>query len=174
MIRVLYFLPLLAFACLMAALYGAVHNQITYTVAPSYYLEFIFVQFAVDPDMQNRLGAALIGVLASWWAGLVIGLPLFLVGLLVRDVGVFWRSYVKAMSIIVLVALFGGLCALGYTYLVFDADTPPSWMEGQDLSDPVAFARADYMHQFSGLSGLIAIGAGFGYMIAKGIISRQR
>jgi hypothetical protein len=79
-------LPLsLVFACVIAGAYGAIHDQISYTVAPSYYHDFKFIQFAIAPELQNRLGASIVGWSATWWMGLVIGAPLYVAGLFIRD-----------------------------------------------------------------------------------------
>ena len=123
--------------------------------------------------MQNRLGASSVGALASWWMGLVLGVPIFLAGLFIRDDGIFWRSYVKASVIVVAVTLLAGLGALAYAVLAFTPDSLPDWMEGRSLTDPVAFARAGFMHNFGYLGGIIGAGVGLGYMIAAAVISRQ-
>lgn len=178
MARLLYLLPLLFFSCLLAAIYGAVHNQISYTVAPGYFHEFKFRQFVIDPALQGRAGASLVGALASWWMGLLLGVPIYLAGLFIRDTGTFWRCYIKASVIVVAVTLLAGLGALGYAWVTFTPDSLPPWMEGRPVSDPVsdpvAFARAGFMHNFSYLGGVIGAGVGLGYMIAAAFISWQR
>ncbi len=167
MARLLYFLPLLLFSCLLAGLYGALFNQISYTVAPAYFHEFKFSEVGVDPGLQSRLGAVLIGAMASWWMGLILGLPLFLVGLLIRDDGVFWRSYLVAVALTVVTALLCGLAALGYAALSYTPASLPAWMAGREVAQPVAFARAGTMHMSSSLGGVVGAGIALGYMIAQ-------
>jgi len=53
---------LLALAAVSAALFGALHNQLSYTVGPSYFTELKFEQFAIPPDTSPRVGAALVGL----------------------------------------------------------------------------------------------------------------
>jgi hypothetical protein len=171
--RLLYLLPLLLFSCVVAALYGALHNQISYSVSAAYFHEFKFVQFHVDPALHGRSGASLVGALASWWMGLILGLPLFLVALFIRGDGLFWRSYMKAAVIVVGVALLVGLGALAYAMLAIGPDTLPGWMAGREVSEPVAFARAGIMHNFSYLGGLVGAGMGLGYLVAVAVLSRQ-
>ena len=171
--RLLYLLPLLLFSCVLAAVYGAIHNQISYSVAPGYFHEFKFQQFGINPAIQSRLGASIVGAFASWWMGLILGLPIFLVGLFVKGDGVFWRSYMKASALVVVVALLIGIGALGITYFTLGPDALPVWMEGRDVSDRVDFARAGVMHNFSYIGGLVGAGIGLGYMIAVAVLSRQ-
>lgn len=173
MTRLLYLLPLLFFSCLLAAVYGVLHNQISYSVAPGYFHEFKFRQFWIDPALQNRVGASVVGALASWWMGLILGVPIYLVGLFIRGDGLFWRSYLKASVIVVALTLSVGLGALAYAALSIGPDSLPGWMAGREVSDPVGFARAALMHDFSYLGGLVGAGVGIGYMVAVAVISRQ-
>src|SRR5881394_2810515 len=65
----------LAFAgALLAAVYGVIHDQITYTISPEYFTKMKFVQFDyADFGWPGRGFVAEIGALATWWAGLFAG-----------------------------------------------------------------------------------------------------
>jgi hypothetical protein len=52
---------LLVLGCLIAGIYGCLHDQISYTVSPEYYTRFKFHQFCVPETLHNRLGAAVVG-----------------------------------------------------------------------------------------------------------------
>lgn len=71
---------LLGAACLIAGTYGALHNQVSYTVSPDYFHAFKFRQFAVPAAHRDRWGAALAGWAASWWMGVLIGVPIIAPG----------------------------------------------------------------------------------------------
>lgn len=59
---------------LLAGIYGALHDQITYTISPEYFTRFKFLQSrAADFGFPPRVLAAEIGFLASWWVGLIGG-----------------------------------------------------------------------------------------------------
>lgn len=134
----LYLLLLLA-ACLVAGVYGAIHNQISYTVAPDYFHSFKFQQFDIPRDLHNRLGAALVGWYASWWMGLIIGVPVLLVALILPDGRAYWTRSLVAFGVVALTALIFGLVAL------------------VQASDKRAFSRAGEMHDASYLGGCIGI-----------------
>ncbi|MDO5643563.1 MAG: hypothetical protein Q4G26_14410 [Paracoccus sp. (in: a-proteobacteria)] len=154
-------LPLaLGFACLLAGVYGALHNQISYSVAPSYFTEFKFFQFRMPPALHDRLGATLIGWRASWWMGLFIGLPLWLLCLLVQGTGAAIRAYLLAGLAVVMVTLAMGIGALIWGVLVFGPDNLPLWVFGRNLSDPVSFAIGGNMHNLTYLGGVIGLIAG--------------
>jgi len=149
--------PLLLFGGLIAGLYGALHDQISYAVSPDYFHAFKFNQFGFAEANRTRFGASVIGFLASWWMGLFIGVPVLSVGLVLPD----RRSYVKhsliAFAVVAVTALAVGLTALaGATVLITEANLPPYWYPA-GVTDEVAFARVGTMHNFSYLGGFSGI-----------------
>ncbi|RMC37724.1 hypothetical protein [Paracoccus alkanivorans] len=165
---------LIAAACILAGLYGMVHNQISYSVSPGYFHEFKFIQFGIQPELQSRLGAAIVGWQASWWMGIVIGLPICLLSLAMRGTGAFVRTFLLAALMVVAIALLTGLGALAAGYLAIQEGHLPGWMAGWEVSDPTAFARAGLMHDFSYMGGLFGLLAGGVMVIGKIRASRQR
>lgn len=149
---------LLVIACLFAGIYGAVHNQISYTVAPEYFTQFKFYQFHISDHIPHRIGAAIVGWNAAWWMGIVIGIILIPIGLLIPGNANYFRGMIRVFGIVVITTLVIGLIALAIAFLVVDAD-----MVGQisrydnEVTDDVAFARAAIMHNFGYLGGLIGI-----------------
>ncbi|MEO0379253.1 MAG: hypothetical protein AAF252_03235 [Pseudomonadota bacterium] len=174
MVKVLMFPALMVFSCLLAAFYGALHNQISYSVAPGYFHEFKFLQFAVAPELQNRVGAALVGVRASWWMGIVIGIPVYLAALFVQGTSAFIKAYVLAASVVVAVTFVMGVGALMIAEMTFAPDILPVWMEGRQVKDPVAFAKAGSMHNNSYLGGLVGLLVGLVVLVWRGWQSRRR
>ena len=165
MTRLALFPLSLLFACIVAGVYGALHDQISYSVAPSYYHDFKFIQFAIDPTLHNRVGASIVGWNATWWMGLVIGLPIYVAGLFVKSNAEFVRQYVRVALLVVLIALAIGVGALVLSFALINAERLPTWMTGRPVSDPVAFARAGTMHNFSYLGGLVGLLAGVASML---------
>jgi hypothetical protein len=101
-----------AFGALLAGTYGALRDQISYTISPEYFTKFKFPQFAwADLGWPNRAFAAEVGFLASWWAGLIAGWLLGRLGLaelwLARD----YRRAAFAVAILVLIAALSGALA---------------------------------------------------------------
>jgi hypothetical protein len=69
---------------LLAGGYGALHDQMTYTISPEYFTRLKFAQFrAADFGLPARILVAEIGFLSSWWVGLIGGW--FLARIAVRD-----------------------------------------------------------------------------------------
>lgn len=158
---------LLIAACLIAGLYGALHNQISYTVSPDYFHTFKFKQFRIPEHQHGRVGAAIVGWYASWWMGLFIGIPVLLVGLILPG----WKLYLSrcllTFAVVACTALIVGLGALQYAKFTFAEGSLPWYAIRGEISDRVAFAQAGTMHNFSYLGGFIGIITGSLYLIAE-------
>jgi hypothetical protein len=173
--KLMLFPPLLAFGCLVSGGYGALHNQISYTVSPDYFHGFKFRQFAIPEAQQNRLGASIVGWHASWWMGLLIGMPVLLVGLVMPD----WKTYLSrcliAYGIVAATALMVGLLALAWaSYAIMPANLPPSHVDPLTPSARAAFLRAGTMHNFSYIGGFLGILTGTIYLLAERVRLSRR
>jgi len=152
---------LLALGCLFAGLYGALHNQISYTVSPEYFTRFKFPQMSIPESLPERVGAAIVGVLASWWMGLVIGVFVIPVALRMPDARTFFAATLRAYAVVAMTTLVVGLLALAAAFLLIDEETVDHFMRfANEIEDNVAFARAGTIHNFSYLGGLIGIVTG--------------
>ena len=100
------------FACiLLAGLYGALHNQVTYTICPEYFTKFKYRQFRIDPAEYggNRVAVAVIGFLASWMVGVLIGISIGLTALVAKDHIVMRRLVTRAVFIVFCTAIAFGV-----------------------------------------------------------------
>jgi len=173
MFKILWLPLLLAFACVVAGLYGIVHNQLSYTVSPAYFHEFKFNQFRVDPAYHNRLGAGIVGFMASWWMGILIGLPIYIAALFIKGRRQFVYTYACSALLVVVTTLCCGIAALAISVFTIGPDSLPDWMSGRDVSSPVAFARAGTMHNFSYLGGGVGLVIGLCYTVWQAWKSRR-
>jgi hypothetical protein len=167
MVKIALVPALLLAACLTAGLYGALHNQVSYTVSPDYFHAFKFHQFGIPKGLQGRVGASIVGWRASWWMGLFIGVPVLIVGLILPG----WKAYLGrclvAFAVVAGTALVIGLGALVYAcFAISETSLPGVWYPG-DVADRVAFARARCMHNFSYLGGFLGIVTGSTYLIVE-------
>src|SRR5437870_2054262 len=155
---------LLAAACLFAGLYGALHDQASYTVAPDYYHAKKFRQFGIPPELHGRLGASVVGWCASWWMGLLIGLPLVIVGSLLTDRKAYFTRTLASFGVAAGTALVVGLLAQAWAALTIADANLPDFPIPAGVVDKVAFARAGTMHDFSYLGGFLGILTGTAYL----------
>lgn len=159
MTRKLLLVPLLlVLACLFAGAYGALHNQVSYTVSSEYFTRFKFEQFRISESVPERLGAAMVGFAAAWWMGLVIGLILIPSGFGIRGVGSYFATMLRAFAAVTITTSAVGLVALGAAFLLLDAETVGQITRYDwEILDDLAFARAGTMHNFSYAGGVLGI-----------------
>src|SRR5215472_16276147 len=99
------YIIIILLAVFIAGLYGIVHDQISYTVAPEYFTKFKFHQFGfVDTPLPERVRASMVGFLATWWMGIPIGVLVGAVGFIHRG----WREMFR-------VSLWSFLVVVGFT-----------------------------------------------------------
>lgn len=161
---------LVVYACLVAGLYGALHDQISYAAAPEYFTHFKFNQFNIPDAWPDRLGAAWVGVQATWWMGFFIGAALLITRPAFQTTASFTRAYLRSAAVVAGVALAIGLGALAYAFAVFDAGELPQLVRNwrPALSDPFAFWRVGHMHNYSYIGGGAGALVGVSYMIWRG------
>src|SRR5688572_4894387 len=81
------FLIIILIGCIVAGLYGIIHDQLTYTISPEYYTKFKFYQFRLADEgdeaifQSPRLWVSLVGFMATWWTGIPIAVILGLFSL---------------------------------------------------------------------------------------------
>src|SRR3954470_22538710 len=134
MLKFLTFLALIVIASLAGGMYGIIHDQITYTISPEYYTRFKFYQFGlVDSGMgvpNPRLAVSVVGVMATWWMGLGLGIVLGLIGFIQGSAKAMFMITFKAFLITIGVAFITGLCGLGYGYLFLMNKPMSSFQDG--------------------------------------------
>jgi hypothetical protein len=157
------FLILLVLAVLGAGLFGALHNQLSYSVGASYFHDLKFGQFGISEDWQNRAGAALVGWRASWWMGLALGLPVFGLGLVLVDRPNRFRALGLAVLVLALIlALAGAMGGLALGMIAPGYATSLPLPEG--IGNPAGYLRAALMHEGAYMGAALALPIGLWIM----------
>ena len=168
--KLLWMVPLLLLGCAVAAAYGAVHDQISYTVAPEYFTSFKFHTFRISEDYHNRVGAAFVGVMATWWMGVLIGIPVLIVALILPHAKSYVRHGLAAIGIVLFTAMLVGLGGLAYqTFAVSPAEASAP-LDGYPapILDPAAFRRVGALHNASYLGGAVGLVVALLYLLVMG------
>lgn len=160
--KVVLFPLLLVAASITAGLYGALHNQISYTVSPEYFHGFKFNQFRIPDYLHGRIGAAIVGWRASWWMGYLVGVPVLLVGLILPGPRLYASRCMWAFLVVTGTALLFGASALTTSPKVEAWQWYP-----HEVQDKAAFARAAAMHNSSYLGGFLGIITGSLFLIGE-------
>jgi len=155
-------------AIILAGLYGMLHDQVTYSISPEYFTKFKYRQFDFDPLAfgGDRQTVAVIGFLATWWMGLIIGLPLALLGLIFSDYRTMRATITKAIGVVFMIAILFGIAGFfwGKYYLI---NKGVNWWMPDNLINRNDFIIVGSIHNFSYLGGIAGLVSGIIYMIRK-------
>lgn len=169
--KLLVFILLIVVGVGIAGLYGALHNQISYTVSPEYFTKLKFQQFDhTNAQIPERIRASYVGFEASWWMGIPIGFLIGIAGFIHRGYQRMWKISVQAMIVSVLFTLGFGLCGLVYGFIQtinFNEFEYRYWYFPDDIVDSRRFICAGYMHNSAYLGGLLSIFAAWIYHFLK-------
>lgn len=165
--KILVYLGMLIFAALIAGAYGMIHDQISYSISQEYFTRFKFHQFGIPwAEQSPRRGAALVGFMATWWMGVLVGLPLGLFSFRFPTPTMLARQLAIAFVIVISVALLTGLLGLGFATIIVNQNSIDDYQRfvRPDVQDPIQFVRVGFMHNASYLGGLLGLIAGIIYL----------
>jgi hypothetical protein len=147
-------------AMVLCGLFGALHDQISYSVSREYFTLFKFPQFGIDPEGGERLGAASVGFQATWWMGVPIGAMLSTIGLFSPDVRGMLRETFSSFVLVTGVTLFAGIVGLIgglVTFISFASPAPSGWFVPRGVQRLPAFLCAGAMHNASYIGGAVGL-----------------
>jgi hypothetical protein len=149
----------------LAGVYGALHDQLSYSISPEYFTKMKFQQFwYADFGWPQRVYASEVGFLASWWVGAIGAWLLARLGLDGFPPAVRRRYVANAFAIVFgMAVIIGGAGLLLGTIVAHQTDLR-DWKEFKDafdLQDLPGFVIVAYLHAASyrgALVGVIAAG----------------
>ena len=155
---------MLAFAglgSLIAGVYGILHDQITYSIGPEYFINFKFEQFQwANLRLGNTVFVSCIGFLATWWVGLVCGWILARRMIPDQDRRVAVCKILTGFVIIFATGIAFGIGGYFYGNLRGPEGDYSAWNNVFDklgVMDHWAFMRVAYIHNAGYLGGLVGL-----------------
>jgi hypothetical protein len=149
----------------MAGIYGFLHDQISYMISREYFTRLKFIQFNIPNSLHNRLGAGIVGMKATWWMGIVIGMILIPLGLIIPT----WENYLYVMLwtfvYVAITALLVGIIALIYGLIKYNINNLPNFSIPNGVEDKIKFCVVGNMHNLSYIGGLTGIIVGIIYIL---------
>ena len=155
-----------AMASVIAGLYGVINDQITFSISSEYYTKFKFIQFNlanennIDKIKFSRIFVSIVGFLATWWFGLVLGFILGFFNLIQTSWQNLFKVSFNALLIAILVTFITGILGLFYGFF-FLSHQPRSNFEGwfipYNLENFRNFIAVGSMHNFSYIGGILGL-----------------
>lgn len=156
----------------ISCIFGAFHNQISYTVSEEFFQNFLFVQFEVDDwnIKSDRLKASLIGILGSYWMGFLLGIIYAIIYLFLKTENKLKYIFI-AILINVLSALVGSLIAYCFAHFFMSVENSGIWMDfGTQNAD--RYMEASYMNTGSYFGGVVGLVIGVLFLLNKNVLSK--
>jgi hypothetical protein len=154
-------LALLILGPIVAGFYGALHDQVAYSVSPEFFTKFRFGIFNIMPDTNPRWGAAIVGIKNTWQVGLILGGILSLAGMIQFD----WQRMLKYTIHAFLIALFSAFIfsLIGLAIGAGEREISSSL----NIIDKDAFLTVERMNNFSKMGGVIGMLLGLFYHVFR-------
>lgn len=156
--KIFTWIGLIIVTCFIAGFYGVLHDQITYSIAPEYFTKFKYEQFGFEPFWfgGDRQTVGVIGFLATWWTGLIIGLVLATVALKCEDHKSMKKAYFQALKWTFVTAVLFAFLGFVYGKLILDP-LQVKWRFPENLIDVEGFVVVGSIHNFSYLGGAVGL-----------------
>jgi hypothetical protein len=164
------FLGILLMSVFAAVVYGILHDQITARVCVEYFtVGHVKVIDSEDPTMLGFVW----GVIATWWAGLMLGIPLAMAARLgsrpKRTVGSLRKPVLLLLGLMAVFALIAGVVGYGIGTMGTIV-LPPELKNKLPAAKWAAFQACAFAHSMSYFTAFI----GGGMTIAWVWVSRRR
>ena len=170
--KIKLFLFIILITPLICGLFGILHDQVTYSIAPEYFTKFKFIQFRlVDENMQmhmsNRAGAVIVGFMATWWVGIPIGITYAAFLMTFKEKLNLYRFYWKAIGITLNVTILFSL--IGYIQGIVEVKNHhiPNWYFPEGLINIDRFIIVGNIHNLSYMGGTVGLMAGTLFLAIK-------
>ncbi len=145
----------------LAGLYGAIHDQITYALSPEYFTCLKFDQFHwADVGLPPKMFVAEIGFLATWWVGFFAAWFLARVAVPALPADAACRCMLRGFLIVFALAVSGGLAGYALGLARQWGSGFAAWeATGANLgvADIPSFVRVAYIHNGGYLGGLVGL-----------------
>jgi hypothetical protein len=143
----------------LAGLYGALHDQVTYSMSSEYFTRLKFAQFYyADFGLPPRVFVAEIGFLATWWVGFVAAW--FIVRITVPTFHRAKAFRYNARGFLIIFAFAFVAAFVGYLAGCLHGADYSAWEDFAStlgVLDLPSFVRVAYIHNASYLGGLMGL-----------------
>ncbi|TXF77682.1 hypothetical protein [Chryseobacterium sp.] len=155
------------YSVIIASLFGAIHNQISYSVSSEFFTNFLFGNFGTHEWnlKNNRLEASIVGIIGSYWVGLILGIIYIIVFLFMRTENNF-KDIINAILINIGCAFLGSFIAYLIAKYLIDYENSGVFIDF-GTQNPQNYLEAAFMNTGSYIGGILGVIAGIIYLLKK-------
>ncbi|MCO6164060.1 hypothetical protein [Flavobacterium sp. NRK F7] len=162
--KVLNFFLIIFYSIFIAGLYGILHDQITYSISNEYYTLFKFEQFGINNwNLSNeRLKVGIIGYLATWWVGLILGVIYAIISLF-HDSKKTLKITLNSIFLNIGITFIFGILGFIYGFLFLNAEKI-NWYIPEQTENIQSFINVGSIHNFGYIGGFVGLIFGIYFM----------
>jgi hypothetical protein len=161
--RTFIFIALLILAPMMAALYGFIHDQITFSISEEFFTKFRFAHYDFPHAWHPRARAGMIGIINAWKTGIPFGIILTAVGRIHANTHklLFYTFYTYLLTFFMsfAFAIIAEYVPVSTDVVNFRQTLP------ENITDPIAFQRVVQINNFGYVGGIVGMLMGIGLHI---------
>ena len=158
---------IIIFSVIIASLFGAIHNQISYSVSSEFFTNFLFGNFGTNEwNIKNeRLEATIVGIIGSYWVGLILGIIYLIIFLFLRTENNF-KNIMNAILINICFAFLGSMIAYLIAKFFISYENSGVFIDF-GTQNPQNYLEAAFMNTGSYIGGIVGIIPGILYLLKK-------
>ncbi|MES2485385.1 MAG: hypothetical protein V4581_05460 [Bacteroidota bacterium] len=160
-------------SCIIAGAYGIINDYFLFKFCPEFFTEFKFVEYGVTDGVTNNAGdnpinIVKVGLMASWWMGLIIGSILGLLSLPIATPKDMYKTLFRSMGITVVITFLMSLAGLMFGRIFLTDYNIEAWgifIPTENVLYPERFMMCLSMHNFSYIGAIIGMLVGSIFII---------
>jgi len=158
---------IIIFSTIVASLFGAIHNQISYSVSSEFFKNFLFGIFGTNEwNIKNeRLEASIVGVIGSYWVGVILGIIYTIIFLFMKTENNL-NNIKNAILINIGFAFLGSLIAYLIAKFFIKFEDSGVFIDF-GTQNPQNYLEAAFMNTGSYFGGVVGIIIGIIYLLKK-------
>jgi hypothetical protein len=161
--RIFIYLSLVIIAPLLAAVFGFIHDQITYSICPEFFQKIRFDNYPDLPEgWHDRTKAGMIGVLNSWKIGIPLGLLLTAVATIHKKLERILSYTLTTYGMTIIITFISVMVGL------FTSEAlPKNWTPLEGINDQLGLYKVMNMNNFAYMGGVIGMFLGLTYHLFR-------
>lgn len=152
---------------LVASVFGALHNQVSYSISSEFFKNFLFGKFGINEwgISNDRTKASIVGIIGTYWVGFFLGIIYSIIYLFLNVENKF-LIIIKSIFINISVSVFGSLIAFLIAYFFISPENSGVFMDFGTMC-PKNYIEAAYMHTGSYYGGVLGLFLGIIFLLNK-------